>query len=116
MRTAVAKLRQRAPDLEVEGEMHGDFAVDVQSRAAIFPNSQLKGTANLLIMPNLDSANIAFNLLKSTGNGLPVGPMLVGSAKPVHVLNQSVTVRGILNMSAVAVVDAQDVARGRRLA
>lgn len=116
MRTAVAKLRQRAPDLEVEGEMHGDFAVDVQSRAAIFPNSQLKGTANLLIMPNLDSANIAFNLLKSTGNGLPVGPMLVGSAKPVHVLNQSVTVRGILNMSAVAVVDAQDGARGRRLA
>ena len=116
MRTAVAKLRQRAPDLEVEGEMHGDFAVDVQSRAAIFPNSQLKGTANLLIMPNLDSANIAFNLLKSTGNGLPVGPMLVGSAKPVHVLNQSVTVRGILNMSAVAVVDAQDVARDRRLA
>ena len=116
MRTAVAKLRQRAPDLEVEGEMHGDFAVDVQSRAAIFPNSQLKGTANLLIMPNLDSANIAFNLLKSTGNGLPVGPMLVGSAKPVHVLNQSVTVRGILNMSAVAVVDAQDVTRGRRLA
>ena len=116
MRTAVAKLRQRAPDLEVEGEMHGDFAVDVQSRAAIFPNSQLKGTANLLIMPNLDSANIAFNLLKSTGNGLPVGPMLVGSAKPVHVLNQSVTVRGILNMSAIAVVDAQDVARGRRLA
>ncbi|MAI98125.1 MAG: NADP-dependent malic enzyme [Nisaea sp.] len=116
MRTAVANLRQRAPDLEVEGEMHGDFAVDVQSRAAIFPNSQLKGTANLLIMPNLDSANIAFNLLKSTGNGLPVGPMLVGSAKPVHVLNQSVTVRGILNMSAVAVVDAQDVARGRRLA
>ena len=116
MRTAVAKLRQRAPDLEVEGEMHGDFAVDVQSRAAIFPNSQLKGTANLLIMPNLDSANIAFNLLKSTGNGLPVGPMLVGSAKPVHVLNQSVTVRGILNMSAVAVVDAQDVARGRRSA
>lgn len=116
MRTAVAKVRQRAPDLEVEGEMHGDFAVDVQSRAAIFPNSQLKGTANLLIMPNLDSANIAFNLLKSTGNGLPVGPMLVGSAKPVHVLNQSVTVRGILNMSAVAVVDAQDVARGRRLA
>ena len=116
MRTAVAKLRRRAPDLEVEGEMHGDFAVDVQSRAAIFPNSQLKGTANLLIMPNLDSANIAFNLLKSTGNGLPVGPMLVGSAKPVHVLNQSVTVRGILNMSAVAVVDAQDVARGRRLA
>jgi malate dehydrogenase (oxaloacetate-decarboxylating)(NADP+) len=102
--------------LEVEGEMHGDFAVNVQSRGAIFPNSQLTGAANLLIMPNLDSSNITFNLLKSIGNGLPVGPMLVGSSKPVHVLNQSVTVRGILNMSAVAVVDAQDGPRGRGLA
>jgi malate dehydrogenase (oxaloacetate-decarboxylating)(NADP+) len=116
MRAATATLRQRAPALEVEGEMHGDFAVNVQSRGAIFPNSQLTGAANLLIMPNLDSSNITFNLLKSIGNGLPVGPMLVGSSKPVHVLNQSVTVRGILNMSAVAVVDAQDGPRGRGLA
>ena len=116
MRAATAALRQRAPALEVEGEMHGDFAVNVQSRGAIFPNSQLTGAANLLIMPNLDSSNITFNLLKSIGNGLPVGPMLVGSSKPVHVLNQSVTVRGILNMSAVAVVDAQDGPRGRGLA
>ena len=111
MRAATALLRELAPDLEVEGEMHGDMAFDALARAEAFPESRLTGSANLLIMPNLDTANITMNLLKSVGNGLPVGPMLIGGAKPMHVLNQSVTARGILNMSAVAVVDAQ-MARG----
>ena len=113
MRAATAILRDLAPDLEVEGEMHGDMAFDALARAEAFPESRLAGNANLLIMPNLDTANITMNLLKSVGNGLPVGPMLIGGAKPLHVLNQSVTARGILNMSAVAVVDAQDGPRGR---
>ena len=74
----------------------------------IFPNSRLKGSANLLIMPDLDAANIAFNLIKAVGDGVNVGPILAGVARPAHVLTQSITVRGIVNMSAIAVVDAQE--------
>lgn len=107
MRDAVAKLAAKHPGLEVEGEMHADSAVSEVVRNRTFPNSRLTGPANLLVMPTLDSANVAFNLLKSTGQGLSVGPMLVGTAKPMHILTQSVTVRGIINMTAVAVVDAQ---------
>ncbi|WPZ34240.1 NADP-dependent malic enzyme [Thalassobaculum sp. OXR-137] len=107
MREAVAKLAAKHPGLEVEGEMHADSAISEVVRNRTFPNSRLQGAANLLVMPTLDSANVAFNLLKSTGQGLSVGPMLVGSAKPMHILTQSVTVRGIINMTAVAVVDAQ---------
>lgn len=107
MRDAVAKLAAKHPGLEVEGEMHADSAVSEVVRNRTFPNSRLTGSANLLVMPTLDSANVAFNLLKSTGQGLSVGPMLVGTAKPMHILTQSVTVRGIINMTAVAVVDAQ---------
>ena len=87
--------------------MQGDAAVSEAIRQRIFPSSRLKGEANLLIMPNLDAANIAFNLLKQLGEGISVGPMLLGVAKPAHILTSSVTVRGILNMSALAVVDAQ---------
>ena len=108
MRDALALIQSRAPDLEVEGEMHGDAAVSEEIRARIFPNSRLKGPANLLVMPTLDAANIAFNLLKTLGDGLSVGPMLLGVAQPAHILTPSVTVRGIVNMTALCVVDAQE--------
>ena len=107
MREAVALLHQSDPDLEVEGEMHADSAVSEDVRNHVFPDSELTGNANLLVAPSLDSANIAFNLLKTVGEGLSVGPMLVGMASPVHVVTQSVTTRGVMNMTAYAVVDAQ---------
>ncbi|MCH7485951.1 MAG: NADP-dependent malic enzyme [Proteobacteria bacterium] len=107
VREAVSLLAERAPDLEVDGEMQGDAAMDEALRERIFPNSRLSGQANLFVLPNLDAANCAFTLLKALGKGLPVGPILVGAAKPVHILIPSVTARGIVNMSAVAVVNAQ---------
>ena len=107
MRALLARLREVAPDLEVEGEMHGDAALDEQIRIQIFPNSRLKGPANLLIMPDLDAANIAFNLLKvAAGDNLTVGPILLGSRKPAHILTPTATVRRIVNVTALAVVDA----------
>jgi malate dehydrogenase (oxaloacetate-decarboxylating)(NADP+) len=100
-------LEQMAPQLEIEGEMHGDAALDEQIRTRIFPNSRLKGEANLLIMPNLDAANIAFNLLKITaGEGITIGPILLGAAKPVHILTPTATVRRLVNMAALCSVDA----------
>jgi malate dehydrogenase (oxaloacetate-decarboxylating)(NADP+) len=100
-------LEQKAPHLEVEGEMHGDAALNEEIRVRLFPNSQLKGEANLLIMPTLDAANISFNLLKITaGEGITVGPMLLGAAKPVHILTPTATVRRLVNMAALASVDA----------
>ncbi len=100
-------LEQRAPHLEVEGEMHGDAALDEEIRTRIFPGSRLKGEANLLIMPTLDAANIAFNLLKiSAGEGITVGPILLGAAKPVHIVTPTATVRRLVNMAALASVDA----------
>jgi len=113
VRQALKLLHERNPDLEVEGEMHADAALDESIRNRIFPNSRLKGSANLLIFPNLDAANISYNLAKSLGGGLSVGPILIGVAKPAHVLTTAVTARGIVNMSAVAVVDAEDRARNR---
>jgi malate dehydrogenase (oxaloacetate-decarboxylating)(NADP+) len=106
MREAVAEVRALAPDLEVEGEMHADTALSEELRATQFPHSRLKGQANLLIMPSLDAAHIALNMLKVLGDALPIGPILMGAARPAHILSPSVTARGILNMSAVAVVDA----------
>ncbi|KAA3627846.1 MAG: NADP-dependent malic enzyme [Proteobacteria bacterium] len=100
-------IKRRAPDLEVEGEMHADTALSERIRSAIFPNSELSGAANLLIMPNMDSANIAYNLLKILGDAVVIGPLLLGAAAPAHVLTTSTTVRRIVNMSALAVVDAQ---------
>ncbi len=107
MRDAVRIIKERAPDLEVEGEMHADAAVSEAIRERVFPNSQLSGPANLLIFPNLDAANSGFNLLKVLANGLPVGPILIGAGKPIHISTPSVTARGLVNMSALAVVDAQ---------
>jgi malate dehydrogenase (oxaloacetate-decarboxylating)(NADP+) len=111
VREALRILHARYPELEVEGEMHADAALSDEIRTRIFPNSRLKDAANLLILPTLDAANIAFNLVKALGDGLPVGPILIGTAKPAHILTPSVTARGVVNMSAVAVVDAQDRAR-----
>ncbi len=107
MREVLTQLQQRAPELEVEGEMHGDAALDEPIRLAAFPNSRLKGQANLLIMPTLDAANISFNLLKvAAGDNLTVGPILLGAAKPVNILTPTATVRRIVNMTALTVVDA----------
>ncbi|PKO88170.1 MAG: NADP-dependent malic enzyme [Betaproteobacteria bacterium HGW-Betaproteobacteria-12] len=107
MREVLARLQERAPELEVEGEMHGDAALDEQIRLGAFPNSQLKGQANLLVMPTLDAANISFNLLKvAAGDNLTIGPILLGAAKPVNILTPTATVRRIVNMTALTVVDA----------
>ncbi|MBP9692133.1 MAG: NADP-dependent malic enzyme [Alphaproteobacteria bacterium] len=113
MRTALEKIRAMAPDLEVEGEMHADAALCEAVRLKNFPNSLLKGQANVLIMPNLDTANIAFNMMKIMADGQPIGPVLLGPAKPIHILTPSVTTRGIFNMSALAIVDAQKTSRDR---
>ncbi len=107
MQQALSLISALDPELEIEGEMHGDAALDEDVRLATFPGSRLKGAANLLIMPTLDAANIAFNLLKTAvGNGVTLGPMLLGGAKPVHILTPSATVRRIVNMTALTVVDA----------
>jgi malate dehydrogenase (oxaloacetate-decarboxylating)(NADP+) len=107
MRAALALVQEKAPDLEVDGEMHGDVALDAKLRAKLMPQSTLKGDANLVVMPDIDSANIAYNLLKTAaGNGIAVGPVLLGCAKPVHILTPSATVRRIVNMTALCVVDA----------
>jgi malate dehydrogenase (oxaloacetate-decarboxylating)(NADP+) len=107
MREALDLLRRRAPQLEVDGEMHGDAAISEELRRAAMPNCRLRGQANLLIMPNLDAANIAFNLLKVMGDGITVGPILLGTGAPAHILTPSCTVRRIINMTALTVVDAQ---------
>src|SRR5271170_1817753 len=107
MREALALLRRRMPDLEVDGEMHGDCALDESARMGILPGTTLYGSANLLVCPNLDSANIAYNLLKSAaGHNVAVGPILLGCAAPAHILTPAATVRRIVNMTAVTVVEA----------
>ena len=112
MRRALEILRDIAPQLEVDGEMHGDAALSEDIRRQVFPDSTLKGQANLLIMPTLDAANIAFNLIKtSAGDGLTVGPMLLGAARPVHILTPTATVRRIVNVTALLSVEAQQQAR-----
>ena len=113
MRSALALLRERAPELEVDGEMNADAALVAAIRDRAVPDSRLSGTANLLVMPTLDAANIAFTLLKAAVDGLPVGPMLLGMAKPIHVLVPSVTARGIVNLSAFAALQSQSVASER---
>ena len=106
MREALQLIEARDPNLEVEGEMHGDAAISEEIRQRIFPNARLKGTANLLILPTLDASNIAFNLLKATSEGVSVGPILLGTNRPAHILTPSVTVRGIINMTALSAVEA----------
>jgi len=107
MRDTLALLRQNTPWLEVDGEMHGDTALDADYRRDLMPTSTLSGEANLLVLPNIDAANIAYNLLKTAaGGGIAIGPVLLGAAKPVHILTASATVRRIVNMTALAVADA----------
>jgi malate dehydrogenase (oxaloacetate-decarboxylating)(NADP+) len=106
MRQALSLIHAQDPELEVDGEMHGDAALVEQIRHQALPDSTLHGTANLLIFPNIDAANIAFNLVKATGEGVTVGPMLLGLAKPMHIVVPSVTARGIINLSAVAAMEA----------
>jgi malate dehydrogenase (oxaloacetate-decarboxylating)(NADP+) len=107
MRNALAILRERAPDLEVDGEMQADTALSQEIRDRILPSSRLKGEANVLVMPNLDSANIAYTMTMVMADALTVGPILIGAAKPAHILTPSVTTRGIVNMTAVSVAEAQ---------
>jgi malate dehydrogenase (oxaloacetate-decarboxylating)(NADP+) len=107
MRNVLGLLRQQAPWLEVDGEMHGDTALDGEYRKRIMPGSPLTGEANLLVLPNIDAANISYNLLKTAaGGGIAIGPVLLGAAKPVHILTPSATVRRIINMTALTVADA----------
>ncbi|MGZ8136099.1 MAG: NADP-dependent malic enzyme [Methylococcaceae bacterium] len=109
MRTALAIIKAQAPELEVDGEMHGDTALDFNMLKKMMPDSTLKGSANLLVLPNIDAANIAYNLLKTAaGNGVAIGPLLLGCAKPVHILTASATVRRIVNMTALCVVDVAE--------
>ncbi|WP_148714933.1 NADP-dependent malic enzyme [Chitinolyticbacter meiyuanensis] len=107
MQQTLALVRERAPDLEIDGEMHGDAALSADIRAQVFPNSTLKGEANVLVMPNIDAANISFNLLKiSAGDGVTIGPILLGIAAPAHILTPTASVRRIVNMAALAAVEA----------
>ncbi|MEY4726518.1 MAG: hypothetical protein RLZ36_1145, partial [Pseudomonadota bacterium] len=107
MRETLALVKKKAPWLEIDGEMHGDSALDGAARAAQMPDTTLIGDANLLVLPNLDSANIAYNLLKTAAGGnIAIGPVLLGAAKPVHILTASTTVRRIVNMTALTVADA----------
>lgn len=106
MREVLAILRERTPGLDVDGEMHGDCALDERLRREILPDSTFKGEANLLVLPNIDAANISYNLLKTTaGNNIAIGPILLGAARPVHILTESATVRRIINMAALVVAD-----------
>ena len=110
MRQTLALLQQQAPWLEVDGEMHGDVALDGEMRKVLMPNSTLQGDANLLVLPNIDAANIAYNLLKTAAGGnIAIGPVLLGAAKPVHILTASTTVRRIVNMTALTIADANAV-------
>ena len=107
MREARDLFKQRAPGIECDGEMHGDAALSESVRRGYLPETTLTGSANLLVLPNLDAANILFNVLKMTGgHGVTVGPVLLGAAQPAHILTASATVRRVVNMTALAVADA----------
>jgi len=108
MRRATALLKQNHPEIEADGEMQGDTALSETARRLILPHSKLEGVANILIMPNLDTANVAYQMIKVLADALPVGPILIGPSRPAHILTPSVTARGILNMTAVAAVEAQE--------
>jgi malate dehydrogenase (oxaloacetate-decarboxylating)(NADP+) len=107
MKRAVELIAHEDPNLEVEGEMTADMALDPEYRKKVFPNSKLRGPANLLVMPDLDAAHIAFNLTRVVSDSVTVGPILMGARKPVHILTASASVRRVVNMTAIAAVDAQ---------
>jgi malate dehydrogenase (oxaloacetate-decarboxylating)(NADP+) len=107
MRRALKLIKERLPKLEIDGEMHSDAAISDEIRNRIMPNSTLKGRANLLVMPTLDAANIAYNLVRVMGDNVTVGPILLGINAPAHILTPTATVRRIINMTALAVVEAQ---------
>ncbi len=104
MRRATQLLKEKHPEIEADGEMQGDTALSAAARKMVLPHSKLEGEANIMIMPTLDTANVAYQMIKSLADALPVGPILIGPARPAHILTPSVTARGILNMTAVAVV------------
>ena len=108
MRRATALLRQNHPEIEADGEMQGETALSEAARKLVLPHSHLEGEANILNMPNLDTANVAYQMIKSLADALPVGPILIGPSRPAHILTPSVTARGILNMTAIAAVEAQE--------
>jgi malate dehydrogenase (oxaloacetate-decarboxylating)(NADP+) len=108
MRRATQLLKDKHPEIEADGEMQGDTALSAAARRMVLPHSKLEGEANIMIMPTLDTANVAYQMIKSLADALPVGPILIGPARPAHILTPSVTARGILNMTAVAVVEAQE--------
>jgi malate dehydrogenase (oxaloacetate-decarboxylating)(NADP+) len=113
MRAARDLFVKRMPDVEADGEMHGDAALSAEVRAQFLPKSTLSGEANVLVTPNLDAANILFNVLKMTGGqGVTVGPVLLGAAAPVHILNPSATVRRVVNMTALVVANAISAKQG----
>ena len=107
MRRALEILMERRPDLEADGEMQADTALSPEVRELKLSQSHLQGEANVLVMPNLDAANIAYQLTRMLADALPVGPILIGAAKPAHILTNSVTARGVVNMTAIAVAEAQ---------
>jgi malate dehydrogenase (oxaloacetate-decarboxylating)(NADP+) len=113
MRDALDMIRARAPALEVDGEMNGESALVPAFRNRVYPHSRLTGEANVLVMPNIDAANIAYQMIKVLADGLPVGPILIGAARPAHILTPSTTARGVVNMTAVAVVEAQQARDGQ---
>ena len=108
MRRATQLLKEKHPEIEADGEMQGDTALSEAVRKLVLPDSGLKGEANILMMPTLDAANIAHQIVKVLTDAIPVGPILIGPARPAHILTPSVTARGILNMTAVAAVEAQE--------
>ena len=114
MRAAAQILWRQAPELEVDGEMHGDAALSEALRARVMPESRLTGNANLLVFPSLDAANIALNLIKVMTNALHVGPILLGAGAPAHILTPSVTSRGVVNMTALVAMEAQEREAGKR--
>ena len=114
MRDALAMLKERAPDLMVDGEMQTHAALDPEVRDSIFPNSTLEGIANLLVFPELNSANSALNLMRTLGDAQLVGPLLLGLQKPAHILSPSATARGIVNVCAVAAATCNDVLLSRQ--
>ena len=108
MRRATMLLREKHPEIEADGEMQADTALLEAARKLVLPHSHLEGVANVLIMPNLDTANVAYQMIKALADALPVGPILIGTSRPAHILTPSVTARGILNMTAIAAVEAQE--------